>query len=192
MANDKDIKTDYLQELMRINIPVLPFEEQKALAERIQKGDEEALDKLVTHSLRFVLHTVSKMSCWQHSKVPHEDIIAIGNEMLIVAAKRWKPIGNIKFSAFARKFIIRGVQRELDNTANIIRLPVNIMEALKKMNYTERALSQVLGRKPTVQELATILNTTPTKVHQLRGYISREPISLDNIEQDKHFEEQDE
>jgi RNA polymerase primary sigma factor len=192
MANDKDIKTDYLQELMRINIPVLPFEEQKALAERIQKGDEEALDKLVTHSLRFVLHTVSKMSCWQHSKVPHEDIIAIGNEMLIVAAKRWKPIGNIKFSAFARKFIIRGVQRELDNTANIIRLPVNIMEALKKMNYNERALSQVLGRKPTVQELATILNTTPTKVHQLKGYISREPISLDNIEQDKHFEEQDE
>jgi RNA polymerase primary sigma factor len=192
MANDKDIKTNYLQELMRINIPVLPFEEQKALAERIQKGDEEALDKLVTHSLRFVLHTVSKMSCWQHSKVPHEDIIAIGNEMLIVAAKRWKPIGNIKFSAFARKFIIRGVQRELDNTANIIRLPVNIMEALKKMNYNERALSQVLGRKPTVQELATILNTTPTKVHQLKGYISREPISLDNIEQDKHFEEQDE
>ena len=192
MANDKDIKTNYLQELMRINIPVLPFEEQKALAERIQKGDEEALDKLVTHSLRFVLHTVSKMSCWQHSNVPHEDIIAIGNEMLIVAAKRWKPIGNIKFSAFARKFIIRGVQRELDNTANIIRLPVNIMEALKKMNYNERALSQVLGRKPTVQELATILNTTPTKVHQLKGYISREPISLDNIEQDKHFEEQDE
>jgi RNA polymerase primary sigma factor len=192
MANDKDIKTNYLQELMRINIPVLPFEEQKALAERIQKGDEEALDKLVTHSLRFVLHTVSKMSCWQHSKVPHEDIIAIGNEMLIVAAKRWKPIGNIKFSAFAHKFIVRGVQRELDNTANIIRLPVNIMEALKKMNYNERALSQVLGRKPTVQELATILNTTPTKVHQLRGYISREPISLDNIEQDKHFEEQDE
>jgi RNA polymerase primary sigma factor len=192
MANDKDIKTDYLQELMRINIPVLPFEEQKALAERIQKGDEEALDKLVTHSLRFVLHTVSKMSCWQHSKVPHEDIIAIGNEMLIVAAKRWKPIGNIKFSAFARKFIIRGVQRELDNTANIIRLPVNIMEALKKMNYNERALSQVLGRKPTVQELATILGTTPTKIHQLKGYISREPISLDNIEQDKHFEEQDE
>jgi RNA polymerase primary sigma factor len=192
MANDKDIKTNYLQELMRINIPVLPFEEQKALAERIQKGDEEALDKLVTHSLRFVLHTVSKMSCWQHSKVPHEDIIAIGNEMLIVAAKRWKPIGNIKFSAFARKFIIRGVQRELDNTANIIRLPVNIMEALKKMNYNERALSQVLGRKPTVQELATILDTTPAKIHQLKGYISREPISLDNIEQDKHFEEQDE
>lgn len=101
-------------------------------------------------------------------------------------------MGNIKFSAFAKPFIERGVRRELDNTANIIRLPVNIMEGLKKMNYNERALSQVLGRKPTVQELATILGTTPNKIHQLRGYISREPISLDNIEQDKHFEEQDE
>jgi DNA-directed RNA polymerase sigma subunit (sigma70/sigma32) len=50
----------------------------------------------------------------------------------------------------------------------------------------------MLGRKPTVQELATILDTTTAKIHQLRGYISREPISLDNIEQDKHFEEQDE
>lgn len=192
MANENDLKSGYLQELMRIDIPVLPFEEQKALAERIQQGDTDALDKLVTHSLRFVLHTVSKMSCWQHGKTPHEDIIAIGNEMLIHAAKRWKPMGNIKFSAFAKPFIERGVRRELDNTANIIRLPVNIMEGLKKMNYNERALSQVLGRKPTVQELATILGTTPNKIHQLRGYISREPISLDNIEQDKHFEEQDE
>jgi RNA polymerase nonessential primary-like sigma factor len=100
-------------------------------------------------------------------------------------------MGNIRFSAFARPFIERGVRRELDNTANIIRLPVNIMEGLKKMNYNERALSQVLGRKPTVGELATILGTTPAKVHQLKGYISREPISLDNIEQDKHFEEND-
>ena len=57
------------------------------------------------------------------------------------------------------------------------------------MSYNERALSQVLGRKPTVHELATILGTTTAKIHQLRGYISREPISLDNIENDKHFEE---
>jgi RNA polymerase primary sigma factor len=192
MTSNYDLKSDYLKDLMRRDIPVLSFEEQKALSERIQAGDSDALDKLVTHSLRFVLHTVTKMSCWQHGRTPQEDIIAIGNEQLIIAAKRWKPMGNIKFSAFARKFIIRGVERELDNTANTIRLPVNIMEALKKMNYNERALSQVLGRKPTVLELATILNTTTAKVHQLRGYISREPISLDNIEQDKQHEEHDE
>ena len=60
------------------------------------------------------------------------------------------------------------------------------------MNYNERALLQVLGRKPTVEELATILGTTAAKVHQLRGFISREPISLDNIENEKHFEESEE
>jgi DNA-directed RNA polymerase sigma subunit (sigma70/sigma32) len=66
------------------------------------------------------------------------------------------------------------------------------MEALKRMNYNERALLQVLGRKPTVEELATMLGTTTARIHQLRGFISREPISLDNIENEKHFEESEE
>jgi RNA polymerase primary sigma factor len=189
MASNNDIKSDYLKSLYGIR--TLTLEEESELAERILQGDDDAVEKLVTHNLRFVPHVVTKLTAWQHGKTPMEDILAIGNEMLLLAAKRWKPMGNIRFSAFARPFIERGVRRELDNTANIIRLPVNIMEALKKMNYNERALSQVLGRKPTVGELATILGTTPAKVHQLKGYISREPISLDNIEQDKHFEEND-
>jgi RNA polymerase primary sigma factor len=188
--NNNDIKSDYLKSLYGIR--TLTLKEESELAERILQGDDDAVEKLVTHNLRFVPHVVTKLTAWQHGKTPMEDILAIGNEMLLVAAKRWKPMGNIRFSAFARPFIERGVRRELDNTANIIRLPVNIMEGLKKMNYNERALSQVLGRKPTVGELATILGTTTTKVHQLKGYISREPISLDNIEHDKHFEENDE
>ena len=101
-------------------------------------------------------------------------------------------MGNIRFSAFARPFIILGVRRELDNTSNIIRLPINIMEAIKKMNYNERALSQMLGREPTAKELATILNIPTERVHQLKGYIDREPVSLDNTEQDKFFEENEE
>jgi RNA polymerase primary sigma factor len=189
MASNNDIKSDYLKSLYGIR--TLTLEEEGELAQRILQGDDDAVEKLVTHNLRFVPHVVTKLTAWQHGKTPMEDILAIGNEMLLLAAKRWKPMGNIRFSAFARPFIERGVRRELDNTANIIRLPVNIMEGLKKMNYNERALSQVLGRKPTVGELATILGTTPAKVHQLKGYISREPISLDNIEQDKHFEEND-
>ena len=190
MANEKDIKTDYLQSLY--GIEPLSTAEEHALAERIQTGDDEALDKLVLHNLRFVSHVVTKMTAWQHGKVPMEDILAMGNEQLLIAARRWRPTNNAKFATYAKSFILKGVRRELDNTGNIIRLPVNIAEALKKMSYNERALSQVLGRKPTVQELATILGTTTAKIHQLRGYISREPISLDNIENDKHFEEVEE
>lgn len=190
MSNENDIKSDYLQSLY--GIETLSLDEERHLASLIEQGDDDALEKLVKHNLRFVPHVVCKMTAWQHGKTPEEDMLAIGNEMLFAAAKRWKPMGSIRFSAFARSFIERGVRRELDNTSNTIRLPINIMEAIKKMNYNERALSQLLGRKPSVKELATILGTTTTKVHQLKGYITREPISLDNLENDKHFEENEE
>jgi len=190
--SDNDIKTDYLQELMRINIPTLSLEEERALGLKIAKGDNKALDKLVRHNLRFVPYVLKKSSYWQHGRTPVEDVIGIGNEMLFVAAKRWKPMGNIRFSAFARSFIIRGVQRELDNTSNIIRLPINIMEGIKRMNYNEQALAQVLGRKPTTQELATIMDVQPSKIHQLKGYLSREPVSLDSLNQERHTEENEE
>jgi len=186
-SSTKDIKTDYLQSLYGIE-PLSTLEEH-ALAERIQKGDDQALNKLVTHNLRFVSHVVTKMTAWQHGKVPMEDILAMGNEQLLIAARRWKPTNNAKFATYAKSFILKGVRRELDNTSNIIRLPVNIAEAIKKLNYNERALSQVLGRKPTVHELATILDTTTAKIHQLRGHINKEPVSLDSIAEDKHYEE---
>lgn len=190
--SDNDIKTDYLQELMQMDIPMLSLEEERALGLLIAKGDSKALDKLVKHNLRFVPYVLKKGSYWQHGKTPVEDVIGIGNEMLIVAAKRWKPMGNIRFSAFARSFIIRGVQRELDNTSNIIRLPINIMEGIKRMNYNEQALAQVLGRKPTTQELATIMDVPTSKIYQLKGYLSREPVSLDSLNQEKHTEENEE
>jgi RNA polymerase primary sigma factor len=188
--SDNDIKTDYLQSLYGIR--TLSVAEEHELASRIADGDDEALEKLVTHNLRFVPHVVTKMTAWQHGKTPLEDILAIGNEMLLVAARRWKPYKDVPFAGYARPFIERGVRRELDNTSNIIRLPINIMEELKRMNYNERALSQVLGRKPTVPELATILDCKPERIHQLRGYISREPISLDNLNNENPQEESEE
>lgn len=188
--SENDIKTDYLQSLYGIR--TLSVEEEHELAKRIQDGDDEALEKLVTHNLRFVPHVVTKMTAWQHGKTPLEDILAIGNEMLLIAAKRWKPYKDVPFAGYARPFIERGVRRELDNTSNIIRLPINIMEELKRMNYNERALSQVLGRKPSTNELATIIGCSPTRIHQLRGYVSREPISLDNLNNENFKEENEE
>lgn len=187
---ENDIKSDYLQSLYGIR--TLSVDEEHELARKIAQGDDEALEKLVTHNLRFVPHVVTKMTAWQHGKTPMEDILAIGNEMLLIAAKRWKPYKNVPFVGYARPFIERGVRRELDNTSNAIRLPINIMEELKRMNYNEQALSQVLGRKPTTQELATILNCKPERIHQLRGHLSREPISLDNLNNENLQEENEE
>ena len=190
MSNENDIKTDYLQSLY--GIEPLPLEEEKSLAKLIAQGDDDALEKLVRHNLRFVPHVVTKMSVWEHSRIDQEDILAIGNEKLFEAAKKWKPMGNVRFSAFARPFIERGVRREIDNTTNTIRLPINIVEDIYRMNYNERVLTQMLGRKPTVPELAQILNCKPEKIHRLRGCVNREPISLDNLNNDNFNEENDE
>lgn len=190
MAKENDIKSDYLQSLY--GIEPLSTKEEHELAAKIQEGDDQALEKLVKHNLRFVPHVVTKMSAWEHGKMPEEDILAIGNEMLFMAARKWKPHKNIPFAGYARPFIELGLKRELNNTANIIRLPVNICLDIKKMNYNEQALTQILGRKPTVPELAKLLNVKKERIHQLRGYVSREPISLDNLNQENHVEDNEE
>lgn len=187
MGQENDILSDYLQSLYGVDL--LTTEEEHELAEKIAQGDEDALERLVKHNLRFVVYVVRKMTAWQHGKVPVEDIVAMGNEALFFAARKWTPTNNARFATFAKSFIEKGVRRELDNTANIIRLPINIMEQIKKLNYTDRSLTQLLGRKPTPSELSKIMGVSESKIHQLHGYIAREPISLDNINQERFTEE---
>ena len=185
-----DILTDYLQSLYGVDI--LPTEEEHQLAYRIAEGDQKALDKLIKHNLRFVVYIVRKMTAWKYSRMPLEDLLAMGNEQLTIAARRWTPTNNARFATYARSFIEKGVRRELDNTANLIRLPVNIMEAVKKMNYNERALSQVLGRKPKISEVATMMGVDEDRVRMLQSYLSREPVSLEHLNEERFLEEQDE
>jgi RNA polymerase primary sigma factor len=184
-----DILTDYLQSLYGVDI--LPTEEEHKLASRIATGDQKALDKLIKHNLRFVVYVIRKMTAWKYGKMPLEDLLAMGNEQLTIAAKRWTPTNNARFATYARSFIEKGVRRELDNTANLIRLPVNIMEAVKKMNYNERALSQVLGRKPKISEVATMMGVDEERVRLLQSYLTREPISLEHLNEERFLEEQD-
>jgi RNA polymerase primary sigma factor len=186
---DNDILSDYLQSLY--GIEPLTTEQEHELARKIAQGDDDALDKLVTHNLRFVVYVVRKMTYWNHGKMPVEDIIGMGNECLLLAAKRWKPKNNAKFATFAKSFIEKGVRRELDNLSNIIRLPMNIVEALKRMNYNERALSQILGRKPKPAELAKIMDMGEAKLAQLQSYMVREPISIDHLNTERFTDEQD-
>jgi RNA polymerase primary sigma factor len=182
-----DILSDYLRSLY--GIEPLTTEEEHRLSDLIQQGDESALDKLVTHNLRFVVSVVCKTSYWNHSRLSKEDILAIGNECLLQAGRLWVPTKGNRFTAYAKNFIVRGVQREADNTADMIRLPINIKEQIKKMNYTERSLTQVLGRKPKTSEVASVANMSVQKVNRLKGFISREPVSLDALQQDKFLEE---
>lgn len=185
-----DFLTDYLQSLY--GIPVLDSAKEYALAERIQQGDEVALEELVKHNLRFVVATVRKMTAWNHSRVPQEDLIGLGNEALLKAARQWTPTNNAKFVTYAKPFILRGVERGLDNTENLVRIPIKVREEIRKMTYNERALTQKLGRIPTINELSAMLCKSPKRINQLKFYLIQEPTSLDALNIDKLEEENEE
>jgi len=82
-----------------------------------QYGDQKALDKLIKHNLRFVVYVVRKMTYWKYGKMPLEDLLAMGNEQLTIAARRWTPTNNARFATYAKSFIEKGIRREMDNTA---------------------------------------------------------------------------
>jgi RNA polymerase primary sigma factor len=163
------------------NIPTLSIEEERTLAKRISQDDELALEKLVTHNLRFAVSIIKNTPTWHHSGVDMEDLIGFGNEALLLAARKWKPIEDIRFISYARQVILTEVNRGVANTKNLIRLPVNVTEEIRRMRYTERILTQELGREPTINELANKLKVTPLRIAELNGILNKEPISLENF-----------
>lgn len=187
MRNRKNALTDYMQSLYKI--PTLTLEEEAKLADLIAQGDEAALEKLVTHNLRFVVSVIKKMPNWSHSNMPMEDLLSFGNEALLNAARSWQPMGKIRFASYAKKFIHYDVNRGVANTKNIIRLPVNITEEIRRIKYTERTLSQALQREPTAKELADKLGVSTTRIAYINSIISKEPVSLE-IFNSEHLEQE--
>ena len=179
MRNRRNSLSDYMKSLY--GIEPLTMQEERELAERIAKGDELALETLVTHNLRFVVTTIKNTPTWHHSGVDMEDLIGLGNEALLLAAKKWKPMDDIRFISYARQVILTEVNRGVANTKNLIRLPVNVTEEIRRMRYTERILTQKLGREPTLNEVSKELNADPLRVAELNGILNKEPISLENF-----------
>lgn len=182
MRTNRSALSDYLKLLYEYE--PLSQEEEIVLSERIHSGDMMALEKLVTHNLRFVVSTIKATPMWQHSSVPMEDLLGFGNEELINAAKKWKPKNNARFVTYAKKFIIRGVNRAVANTSNLIRLPVNWIEEIRRMKYAERLLSQELGRVPTSKELADKMGVPVKQINHVQSLLLKEPISLDVVNND--------
>jgi DNA-directed RNA polymerase sigma subunit (sigma70/sigma32) len=132
---------------------------------------------------------VRKLSAWQHGKVPVEDILGMGNEALFMAGRSWKPTNNSGFATYAKPYILRSVLRDLNNTSNMIRLPVNIMLDIKKLKYTERNLTQTLGREPKKSEIAKALGIKEKRIDELQAHIMREPMGLNDPKKEDNFEE---
>ncbi|MCC7453819.1 MAG: sigma-70 family RNA polymerase sigma factor [Crocinitomix sp.] len=149
----------YLQEIGRVDL--ITAEEEAQLAQRIRAGDAAALDRLTKANLRFVV-SVSKQ--YQNQGLSLPDLINEGNLGLIKAAQRFDETRGFKFISYAVWWIRQSILQALAEQARIVRLPLNKIGIINKVNKAFSDLEQELGRAPTIDELADSLEITNADV----------------------------
>ncbi len=164
----------YLQDIQKLPMIADP-EEEKRLARRAQRGDDQAAERLVTANLRFVISYVKK---YQGHGLDLSELVAIGNEGLLKAVRKFDPDYGVKFISYAVWWVRQAVLKALAEQTRSVRIPLNQNSALIKMSRTETFLSQELGREPTDQEIALALNDTVENIRAARRMTSSE-LSLD-------------
>ena len=163
----------YLREIN--NTPLLTREEEKKLAKKIHKGDEEALHKLVKANLRFV---VSIAKQYVNQGLSLADLINEGNLGLIKAAHRFDEKRGFKFISYAVWWIRQAMLQALAEQSRIVRLPLNRAGTLYRIGKVARQLDQELGRSPEVEEIAEKLNLSNEEVRDTMQ-IANSHLSLD-------------
>jgi len=149
----------YLQEIGREEL--ITAEEEVTLAKKIQDGDEKSLEKLTRANLRFV---VSVAKQYQNQGLSLPDLINEGNLGLIKAAKRFDPTRGFKFISYAVWWIRQSILQALAEQSRIVRLPLNQVGSLNKLNKTFSRLEQQFEREPLPEELSEILELPMDKV----------------------------
>lgn len=149
----------YLQDVKKYNL--LSVEEEIDLANKIQKGDKQALENLVKANLRFV---VSVAKQYQNQGLSLSDLINEGNIGLIEAATRFDATRGFKFISYAVWWIRQSIMQAISNNTRIIRLPVNKLSELNKIKNVSYQLQQRLEREPTNQEIAEELKLTNEEI----------------------------
>ena len=150
----------YLKEISKI--PLLTFEEEKALAIRIADGDENAVEEMVLHNLRLVVMVAKK---YKGCGLPLLDLIQEGNTGLIEGAKKFDLSKGYRFSTYATWWIRQKIGRALSNQSRNIRIPAHIAELTSKIKRAYGPLTQQLGRTPTEEEVAEYIGSDIDKVH---------------------------
>ncbi|MBK9591524.1 MAG: RNA polymerase sigma factor RpoD/SigA [Crocinitomicaceae bacterium] len=163
----------YLHEIGRVEL--ISAEEEVELAKRIKQGDTKALDKLTKANLRFVV-SVSKQ--YQNQGLSLPDLINEGNLGLIKAAQRFDETRGFKFISYAVWWIRQSILQALAEQARIVRLPLNKIGIINKVNKAFSELEQELGRTPTIDELADHLEISDADVKQSMANNGRH-ISMD-------------
>jgi RNA polymerase primary sigma factor len=151
----------YLQEIGRVDL--ITAEEEVELAQKIKAGDERALEKLTKANLRFVV-SVSKQ--YQNQGLTLPDLINEGNLGLIKAAKRFDETRGFKFISYAVWWIRQSILQALAEQSRIVRLPLNKIGSINKINKAYAILEQKFERPPTAEEISELVELSITEVKQ--------------------------
>ena len=149
----------YLQEIGKEDL--ITVEEEVELAQRIKKGDQEALEKLTKANLRFV---VSVAKQYQNQGLSLPDLINEGNLGLIKAAEKFDETRGFKFISYAVWWIRQSILQALAEQSRIVRLPLNQVGSLNKINKAFARFEQENERTPSPEELADVLDLPKEKV----------------------------
>jgi RNA polymerase primary sigma factor len=163
----------YLQDISKISL--ITAEEEVELAKRIHQGDQDALDTLTRANLRFVV-SVSKQ--YQNHGLSLPDLINEGNAGLVKAAKRFDETRGFKFISYAVWWIRQAILSALAQQSRIVRLPLNKIGSISKINRAYSFLEQKHERAPSAQEIASNLDLTVNDVKQSMK-ISGKHVSMD-------------
>jgi RNA polymerase primary sigma factor len=149
----------YLQEIGREDL--ITAEQEVELAQRIKQGDQVALEKLTKANLRFV---VSVAKQYQNQGLTLPDLINEGNLGLIKAAQRFDETRGFKFISYAVWWIRQSILQALAEQSRIVRLPLNQVGSLNKINKAFSRLEQEFERAPSAEELAQALDLPEDKI----------------------------
>lgn len=168
----------YLQEIGKVEM-VTP-EEEVELARLIRQGRQDALERLVSANLRFVVSVAKK---YQNLGLPLNDIINEGNLGLVKAAQRFDETRGFKFISYAVWWIRQSIIQAIAENSRLVRLPLNKVGSLTKINKAFSALEQEFEREPTAEELAKSLDIGEDEVKTTLSVASR------HVSMDAPFEE---
>ena len=147
------------------NIPLLTREEEIILAKRIESGDDSAREKMINSNLRLVVNVAKKHV--RGSNMGFLDLIQEGNIGLMRAVEKYDYSKGYKFSTYAMWWIRQAVTRAIADQSRTIRIPVHMKEQMSKVNKASRKFLTDMGREPTVDELADIMDMPEDRVRDI-------------------------
>jgi RNA polymerase primary sigma factor len=150
-------------------------EEEREMARRAGAGDLEARRSLVESHLPLVVSIARR---YAGRGVPFEDLIQEGNLGLLHAAEKFDPTRGVQFATYATWWIRQRIARAAVTLPRLIRVPATVVRDQRRLEETEEALENRLGRRPADGELAAALGWAPSRVALLRS-VPKEPLSLD-------------